>query len=264
MTSSQRSIVVRSVHQHFRLDDRNKALFLTERGVPRQRVRICAHAGGARQSVSDMDDRAPLREAGAHSMVLREAVAEPVKSLGDGLVRRAGKRLRASVDFDAGKDALVREDLSERRAARTLLPDSLVLQDDPADELGRPRSGEEHFAVGAPALLGRLDPERVEPPRQSGDGLVGRENSFSVGNQRLCDALPLVTHPGILPVCAPVVCLPILRARRSAQRAAPEAASVTLTGCSFRGSLMRNPATYRAGKNGSVSRVATNTPPMIA
>jgi hypothetical protein len=71
-------------------------------------------------------------------VVLCEAVAEPVEPLGDCLAGRAGKRLRASVDFDTRKDALVREDLSERRAARTLLADSLVLQDDPADELGRP------------------------------------------------------------------------------------------------------------------------------
>lgn len=31
-----------TVHEHFRLDDRH------EGGVPRQRVRICAHAGGTR------------------------------------------------------------------------------------------------------------------------------------------------------------------------------------------------------------------------
>jgi hypothetical protein len=31
---------MRSVHQHFRLDDRNEALFLTEGGIPRQCVRI--------------------------------------------------------------------------------------------------------------------------------------------------------------------------------------------------------------------------------
>src|SRR5215831_792414 len=68
-----------SVHQHLRLDDRNEILFLTERGVPRQRVRIRANAGGARQSVSDMDDRPPLGEAGTHAMVLREAVPMAVK-----------------------------------------------------------------------------------------------------------------------------------------------------------------------------------------
>src|SRR5262249_60177776 len=39
---------MRTVHQHFRLDDRNESLFLTERGIPRQRVRIRVDAGGAR------------------------------------------------------------------------------------------------------------------------------------------------------------------------------------------------------------------------
>ncbi len=52
---------MRTVHQHFRLDDRNEVLFLTEGRIPRQRVRIGADAGLARQSVADIDDRAPLR-----------------------------------------------------------------------------------------------------------------------------------------------------------------------------------------------------------
>src|SRR6516162_8954653 len=39
---------MRSVHEHFRLDDRNEFLLLTKRGVPSQRVRIHTHAGNTR------------------------------------------------------------------------------------------------------------------------------------------------------------------------------------------------------------------------
>src|SRR5271165_3870091 len=68
---------MRSVHQHFRLDDRNEILFLTEGCIPRQRVRIGADAGVARQSVADMDDCAPLRETGAHIAVLDRRSRSP-------------------------------------------------------------------------------------------------------------------------------------------------------------------------------------------
>src|SRR6266852_3194823 len=126
------------------------------------------------------------------------------------------------------------------------LTDGLILQDNTADEFRRARCRKEHFAIGPPALLGRLDTERVEPPCQGGDGFISRENSLPLGNQRLCNALQLVAHHGILPVCALIVCFLTLRSlqpRRSAQRAVAGIGSVTLTRRSFAGSLMRNHAT---------------------
>src|SRR5262249_33852095 len=185
-----------SVHQHLRLDDRNEILFLTERGVPCQRVRIRANADGARQSVRDMDDRPPLGETGTHAMVLREAIPEPVEPLGDGFTRRAGERLRAGVDLDTGKDPLRRKNLGEGRAGGALLTDRLILQNDAADELSLIRRGEEHFSAGAPAPLGGLDAQRIEPLRQGGNALVGCENPFPLGDQRRRNALEILAHHG--------------------------------------------------------------------
>ena len=48
-----------------------------------------------------------------------------------------------------------------------------------ADELGLTRRGKAHFAVGAPALLGRRNAERIEPLRQGGNGLVSCEDPFA-------------------------------------------------------------------------------------
>ena len=57
-----------------------------------------------------------------------------------------------------------------------------------------PGRGEQHFAVRAAALLGGLDPERIEPPGQGGDALVGRENALAVSDQRRRDALQILAH----------------------------------------------------------------------
>src|SRR6516165_2501748 len=62
--------------------DRNQILFLAERRIPRQRLRIGANAGSARQSIADMDNRTPLCETGAHVAVGRKALPEPVEALG--------------------------------------------------------------------------------------------------------------------------------------------------------------------------------------
>jgi hypothetical protein len=127
-------------------------------------------------------------------VVLGKAIPQPVKPFGNFLVGRAGERLRAGVDFDAGKDTLVREDLRERRSVGALLTDRLVVQDDTADERGCSPGGEEHFTVRPPSLLGRLDPERVESLGQGGDALVRREDALAIGDQRRRDALQILAH----------------------------------------------------------------------
>jgi hypothetical protein len=192
---------VRTVHEHFRLDDRHEFLLLTEGSVPRQRMRIRAQAGGSRQSVRDMNDRPPLREAGTHGVILTQTIPQTIKSLGDGLTRETGKRLGAGVDLDAGKDALGRKSRRQRRAAGAVLTDRFVIHDDTAKELGGARGREEHFPVGTPALLGRPDPEGVEALRQGWDGLVGRQDPFSLRHQRLRDAFQFAArHRLFLPV----------------------------------------------------------------
>jgi hypothetical protein len=75
-------------------------------------------------------------------MALPEPIPQPVEPLGDRLVGRAGERLGAGVDLDAGKDALVREHLSKWRAIGTLLTSGLVLHNDTADKFFGAPGGE--------------------------------------------------------------------------------------------------------------------------
>src|SRR5262249_15598219 len=106
--------------------------------------------------------------------------------------------------------------LARIRGATSLRsPIQLVIHDDTADKLGGARRGKEHFTVGTPALLGRMDPKSVETARQRGDGLVGRQDSFSVRDHRLCDALQVVARHWHSSLCSSLfVCLVILRAHR--------------------------------------------------
>lgn len=61
-------------------------------------------------------------------------------------------------------------------------------RDNPSEEhrrrAVRPTRGEEHFAVSAPALLARLDAQRIEALRQSGNGFVGCENHLPIGDEQ--------------------------------------------------------------------------------
>jgi hypothetical protein len=152
-------------------------------------VRIGTHAGGTRQSIYDTDQGPPLRETGTPVAVLLEAISKTVKTFGDNLIGRASEGLCAGVDLDAGKDALDRQSLRERCATGALLTDCFVVHDSAADELSGARAGKEHFPGGAPALLGRPDPECIEPFRQGGDGFVRRENPLAPANERQRDAL---------------------------------------------------------------------------
>ena len=63
-----------------------------------------------------MNDRTPLCETGAKALILREAIAQTIKPLGDHFGRRPGEAFRAGVDLDTGKDALSRKNLYQGHA----------------------------------------------------------------------------------------------------------------------------------------------------
>src|SRR5262249_17897062 len=114
---------VRPVHEHFRLHDRHKILLLAEGGVSHQRMRISSDTGVTRQNIRDVNTRPPFREASIHAVILPQTIPETIEALGDGLIREAGKGLRASVDLNTGKDAMGSKKLCQRRTAGTLLTD---------------------------------------------------------------------------------------------------------------------------------------------
>src|ERR1700761_3114398 len=87
-----------AVHQDFRLDDRHNVVFLTERGVTGQRVRIGLDGKRSWNPVGDVDARTPLRKTRAQLVVLDQALTQAIETFGDGLAFEAGQRLRTGID----------------------------------------------------------------------------------------------------------------------------------------------------------------------
>ena len=90
----------------------------------------------------------------------------------------------ALVDLDAGDDPLLLEDLDERPSVGGVLPDRLVEEDHAADVLGGTVGGEQHLAVRAPPILGRLGVDRVEPLLDRPAALVGGEDPLARRDDR--------------------------------------------------------------------------------
>src|SRR5262249_22303927 len=108
------------------------------------------------------NDRAPFGEARTHLTVVLETVAQPIESFRDGFFSRARQRFRAVIYFDPRNDALLPEQLSQRRCRGILLMDGLVLHDDPANGLGDARCCKEHFAISSAAFRRRADFQSIK------------------------------------------------------------------------------------------------------
>ena len=162
VTSSQRSRVCVAVHQHLGLDDRHQPLLLAERGVARERVRVRLDAGAVGSpspmwiTARHLAKRAPSRRysSSRSRRPSRPSVTSSPATPASGLAP-ASTLMPGMMPARASSS-------TQRHAARALLADRLVLQDDAADELAMPGVVKQHLAIVAPALRRRLDPARVE------------------------------------------------------------------------------------------------------
>ena len=111
------------------------ARLLAEGGVAREGVGVGVEAVVRGDAVTDGDDGAPLGELGAELDVLREAVAQAVEPLGDGLTFGSGEGLGAHVDLDAGVDPLGGEQVREACAVGGGLAQGFVVKNGAADAL---------------------------------------------------------------------------------------------------------------------------------
>src|SRR5439155_10367489 len=95
------------------------------------------------------------------------------------LVRREGQWLCSRIDLDAGKDALVGQDLHQGCPVRRFLADRFVVEDHAADEVGGAGSAKQELTVVATVRLGALDTDRVETALDRARALVCRKYSFA-------------------------------------------------------------------------------------
>ena len=176
---------VRSVHQHFGLDDRHHVLLLAERGIARERVRVDLHAG--RHSAAHRSTSITARHLANRAPIARYSSRRPRSPSSPSVMRSSGKPASGFAPRSTlmpGMIPCVGEQIGQARTRRAPLADRLVLQDDAADVLGDARRGEEHLAVGAAAVRCRVDPKRAETLRQRPGSLVSRQDALSIGDKR--------------------------------------------------------------------------------
>ncbi|CEE78298.1 hypothetical protein XAC2852_710026 [Xanthomonas citri pv. citri] len=177
--------VVAAVHDHFRLDHRHQALFLAQRSVTRQRMRVGLDAGAGRNVFADIDDRTPLGEARTQRVVLLQTRTQAVQAFGHQLARHAGQRLRALVDLDARDDAVGGHVLGERHAILGLLTDGLVEQDGAGDVVAQLGRGQQQFAIGATVLFDVLDADAGKTLGDRAGRFVDGDDALTRGDHRL-------------------------------------------------------------------------------
>jgi len=114
-------------------------------------------------------------------------VGQPQVGGGDHLTRREWQRLRAEIDLDPGMDALVFQDLHQRRAVDRLLADRLVVEDHTADVRRDAWSAEQQLAIRAAIVLGVLDAYRVETSLDGARALVRGEDALTWSDERASD-----------------------------------------------------------------------------
>jgi hypothetical protein len=173
-----------AVHQHLGLDDRDQPGLLGAGGEAPEGLGVGPDAAGGGDAVPDGDDRPPLGEPGLKVPVGGQPVGQAVQALGDLLAREPGQSLGPGVDLDPGNDALAGQDLGQWGAVGGPLAQGLVIQNDAADELGRPLGGEQQLAVGAAVVLGALDLDGVEALLDGAAALVRGQDALARGDQR--------------------------------------------------------------------------------
>ncbi len=121
-------------------------------------------------------------------MIGRQALAQAIQALGDGLARKAGQRLGSLIHLDARNRAGGGDQVDQRRAVGGVLPDGLVIEDHTGHIAGHGLGGpEQHFAIVAAGLLGGLNANGVEPLLDGARGFVGRQYALARSHHGLGD-----------------------------------------------------------------------------
>ena len=95
-------------------------------------------------------------------MVFGQALAQTIKTFGNGIAREARQRLGAHVDLDARDHAQVGQVLGKRHTGQRALAQGLVIENDAADVILHTGSGEQHVAIGAATVGSGLECNLVE------------------------------------------------------------------------------------------------------
>ena len=172
-----------AVHEHFRLDNRNQAGFLAQRGIARQRMRVGLNATPAGNALADGNHRPPLGKTRAHLKVFRQTFAQSVQPFGDFLSGKTSQVFCSSINFDSGNDARIGENFYKRRAVLLLLTDGLVEKNCSANAFAKAGRGHNQLPIGAPGLHRLRNVELCESFVTGRIAFIHCQQTFVVGNQ---------------------------------------------------------------------------------
>eukprot|EP00053_Salpingoeca_punica_P018560 m.182438 g.182438 ORF g.182438 m.182438 type:complete len:415 (-) comp17459_c4_seq1:72-1316(-) len=175
---------VGAVGQHLGLNDGHQAGSLGDGAVAGKApgVLLDALLGGQALLLVDLDDGAPLGEAGAAGVELLAALKQVVQASRPGLaIKTASELLGALVRLDADDDVLLLQELDQRGAVAVLAVELLLEKDDARDALLEAGGAEEHASVVVAVGLVVLDLDRVEALANRADRLVSGENALARG-----------------------------------------------------------------------------------
>ncbi len=131
--------VMVTVHEDLWLDDGHNSRLLAKGGVSSQSVRVGADAIVRGEALSDGDYSAPLGEACPELSVFSKSLAESIETLGDFLTWEASEVSCSLVNLDPRQDPLFAQDIDERSAFGSVLPQGLIKENDAADVIGEAR-----------------------------------------------------------------------------------------------------------------------------
>ena len=179
------------VDEDLRLDDGYEAVLLANDGVPGEAVGVLGDGEEGGLGGPDLEDGAPLGEAGAGLVVLSAALAQVVEALRGGLAIGASELDGTLVDLDAREHVTLIQHVHEGLAGGGLLVESFLEEDDAAQVLQSPGSGEQEFAESAPVRLHVLHVDAREPLADCTRRLVRRQDPLARGSdvRRVLDQL---------------------------------------------------------------------------
>jgi hypothetical protein len=117
---------VRTIHKHFRFDDRHQIAFLAQRRVSGQGFRVCGDARARGNIIADCDDGAPFCEPRSQLPILRQPLAQAIQTLSNFFGGKICQRLCTFIHFNTGNDSLLFQRFNERATVTSLLPNRLV------------------------------------------------------------------------------------------------------------------------------------------
>ena len=171
-----------SIHQNFRLDNRDNICLLAQCGITRHRVGVRMNTAFGWNTIANSNHCAPFGESRAEFTILFQPLAQFIQSFRHLLAFVESQRFCAHIYFDAGENAFFREDFRERSTITRFLAKRLVIENDAADVFFKTFRGEKGIPICAAVFFVVFYTDSVKAFLDSARALVCGKNAFAGGD----------------------------------------------------------------------------------